>query len=192
MHQHPSEPSGSGMHGGTPPQKVTRAAQQHQLGALVGGRRGSNPLLNGGTGLLAGAALVGLAVLLAFLGQRVVALSMCALSFVTLLLGILALFGGQQSAYVFQRGLVHTTRRRVQVVDWSQVSQLLLWRAGGKSVLADRVLSHYVVTTDGRKLRVEARFDGDRDVFGDQLQATVRHAGKPVVDSGPAAGVARP
>jgi hypothetical protein len=175
-----------------PPAKVTQAAHRYQLGPLINARKGSNPLLTGGTGLLAGMALIALSVLLAFLGQRVVALSVCALSFTALLLAAAALLGGQHSGYVYQDGLVHVSRGKVEVLTWPEVSELLLWRAGGKGVLAGQLLSYYLVTTDGRKLRIEARFANNRDLLGDQLQAAVTRLGRPVTESGPASGRLRP
>jgi hypothetical protein len=138
-------------------------------------------------------ALFGVAFLLALLGiLRFVAIFVFAASVVSLLIGVVALFAGFTAAYIYEHGLVQTKNGRRKVATWNEVTELLLWRAGGNTFLAGTVLCYYAKTRDGRKLSVEARFVDDRDAFGELLQDHVRRGGGRVVESGPAAGVLRP
>ena len=146
-------------------------------------------------GVLPAVVLFGVTVLLAYLKipfTRFIAIGTCALAVGAVVLAFMALAAGFTGAYIYADGLVHSKNGRLQVAMWPEVSEMLLWRAGGKGMLAGKLLAYYLVTFDGRKLAVEARMVDDRDVLGDQLRAIVTHYGRPVVESGPAAGVLRP
>jgi hypothetical protein len=61
----------------------------------------------------------------------------------------------RSATYLDERGLVRTKNRRVQTVPFSDVDELLLWRAGGNNRWTGNLLSYYVVTRDGRKYRLK-------------------------------------
>jgi thiol:disulfide interchange protein len=116
------------------PAYVTRAAEQHGLGALVVGRKGSNPVtwfigfggLAVGGGALLYAAMwwlprvldkgnAGLAAALAVAGIGVVFAAG---------IGVRWLVKGFTAHYVYEQGAIQTRNRRVSVARWEQLDEL--------------------------------------------------------------------
>jgi hypothetical protein len=180
----------------SPPAEVIEAAARRGLGDYLIGQQGSNPFSNFLMGL--GIALVLFVGGLMGLGWVAVHIDSQKLATVAIICGVVAviatlmairaLLAGFSAAYMFADGLVHTKRRKINVVTWSDIDELLLWKAGGKTSLRGKLLAYYLATFDGRKLPIEARSGtGDR-TFGEALQQLVRGLGRPVRDSGPYTG----
>jgi hypothetical protein len=181
------------------PPKVAQAATGRGLGQLTYLQKGANPFSNFAFGIGAAVALV----LVGFgLGWLTSEIRLRALAWLTVLcfigaliavvLSFAALLAGFTATYLFAGGLVHTKNGKVQVVAWPEVDELLLWRAGGKSSLAGKLLSYYVVTFDGRKVPIELQSAKGDKTLGEQLQQVVKGLGRPVVESGPYSGRLRP
>jgi hypothetical protein len=181
------------------PPKVAQAATGRGLGQLTYLQKGTNPFSNFAFGIGAAVALV----LVGFgLGWLTSEIRLRALAWLTVLcfigaliavvLSFAALLAGFTATYLFAGGLVHTKNGKVQVVAWPEVDELLLWRAGGKSSLAGKLLSYYVVTFDGRKVPIELQSAKGDKTLGEQLQQVVKGLGRPVVESGPYSGRLRP
>ena len=98
----------------------------------------------------------------------------------------------RQNLILFAGGLVHTKNGKFQVVAWPEVDELLLWRAGGKTAMAGKLLCYYVVTFDGRKVPIELQSAKGDKTLGERLQQIVTGLGRPVVESGPYSGRLRP
>lgn len=181
------------------PGKVSDAAAQAELGHLVMSQQGSHPVGNLVFGLVVAGVLVGAGCFLSWLLDFVEIRAVAYLAFVCFVLAVIAfgmslaaLAAGFTATYLYERGLVHTKNGRVKTVKFSDVDELLLWRAGGKTALAGNLLAYYVVTRDGRKVPVEAKSKSGDDRLGVRLQEMVRDCGHPVVESGPYVGRLRP
>ena len=181
-----------------PPTEVAQAAASRQLGALIAAQRGTNPFGNLAFGLGGGIVLIVGGIVLAWLGSLLktralvfVACPMIVIGLFALVLAVAAIRGGFTATYLYQNGLVHTKNKKVDVVAWSEVDQLWLWKAGGKTALAGKMLNYYVVTLDGRKVLVEAHVAKGEQPLGALLEQTVAQLRRPVVDSGPYVGKLR-
>jgi hypothetical protein len=181
------------------PGKVSDAAAQAELGKLVVTQQGSHPVGNLVFGLVVAGVLVASGFLLSWLTGIVELRVVAFLAFVCFVLALIvfamslaALASGFTATYLYERGLVHTKNVRLKTVAFSDVDELLLWRAGGKTALAGTLLAYYVVTRDGQKIAVEAKSKSGEDSLGLRLQEIVREHGRPVVESGPYVGRLRP
>jgi hypothetical protein len=181
------------------PAKVSDAAAKADLRGLIMAQQGSHPVGNLVFMLVVAGVLVGAGFLLSWVTGiveiRAVAflgLVCFVLAFIAVAMSVAALAAGFTATYLYERGLVHTKNRRVQTVPFSDVDELLLWRAGGKNRWTGNLLTYYVVTRDGRKVPVEARSNSGDDSLGLRLQDIVREYGRAVVDSGPYVGRMRP
>jgi hypothetical protein len=176
-----------------PPVRVTELATAERLGDLVSCRQGANPFANAVAGLGVAAVLFGVTMALALLDvARGVAAVTFAGSVVIAFLSLFALLAGFTGAYLYTGGLVHRRSGRLSAVRWPDVTQLLLWRAGGRTRLAGRPLCYHVVTRSGRRLPIEAHVGEGRDAFGELLEQQVRQGGGQVVESGPYSGPPAP
>ncbi|MCW2885362.1 MAG: hypothetical protein QOE54_3182 [Streptosporangiaceae bacterium] len=176
-----------------PPPKVTELAAAQRLGDLLSSRKGSTPFANAFFALAVAALLFGVTVVLALLRlARGVAVFTFACSVGIAFLSLFALLAGFTGAYLYTGGLVHRKNGRLSAVRWPDVSELLLWRAGGRTRLAGRLLCYHVVTRSGRKLPIEAHVGAGRDAFGELLEQKIRQEGGQVVESGPYSGRLRP
>ena len=113
--------------------------------------------------------------------------------FLSLYFTVTSLVRGFRATYWYENGLVYLRNGRVQVMPWSQVDEMLLWKAGGKSSMSGVMMSYIVVGFDGQRFSVAA--NGERepgDTFGGRLFAMVVQLGRPVKDSGPYVGRMRP
>jgi hypothetical protein len=111
-----------------------------------------------------------------------------AVALFAVIMAIRALLAGFTATYVFTNGLVHTKNRKIDVVTWPDIDELLLWKAGGKTTFRGKLLGYYLITLDGRKLALEARSAKGDGTVGEVLQQIVRDLGRPVRDSGPYTG----
>jgi hypothetical protein len=181
------------------PERIIRKAAAHDLGALVIAQRGSNPIANA---LFAAAVVAVLCLLIwgmAWAGQAydlgflrpLIILAVVGVVVGTIMM-VMSLIAGFTSAYLFDNGVICTRNGIVSVARWQDVDRLLLWRAGGRTALRGKLLCYYVVTGNGRRMPIEARQGDQGDPLGEALQATMARMGRPVVESGPAAGVLRP
>jgi hypothetical protein len=182
-----------------PPPKVAQAAAGRGLGPLVHAQKSTNPFANFAFGMGAAVALV-----LLFFGLAWVAVQLhfrplgwlaflCLIgALIAVVMACAALYAGFTATYLFTGGLAHTKNGNVQAVTWPEVDELLLWRAGGKTAMAGKLLCYYVVTFDGRKVGVELQSAKGDKSLGEQLQQIVARLGRPVVESGPYSGRLRP
>jgi hypothetical protein len=179
-----------------PPAEVSQAATRRGLGDYLMVQQSSNPFGNFARGI--GIAMVlfvggfmGLGWLAVHLNVRklaYVAFICAAVALVAAIMAIRALLVGFSAMYVFANGLVRTKNRKVNVVMWADIDELLLWKAGGKTSMRGKLLGYYIGTFDGRKVPLEAQSaKGDRTV-GERLQQIVHNLGRPVRDSGPYTG----
>jgi hypothetical protein len=180
--------------------KVAEAAAASNLGPLREACVEGNPFTKGLLWIVAAAACIGLLTLFSWLG---VTYDVGWLRVFVCLLGIGALFSiffavqtlvrGFRATYWYENGLVYLKNGRVQVMPWSQVDEMLLWKAGGKSSMKGLMLSYIVVGFDGQKFSVAANGERDPgDSFGGRLCGQVAQLGRPVKDSGPYVGRMRP
>lgn len=181
------------------PPKVAQAAADRGLGQVTYVQKGSNPFSNFAFGLGAAVALVLLFFGIAWVAVQIHFRPLAYLAFLCLIGALIAvvlafgaLIAGFTATYLFAGGLVHTKNGKVQVVAWPEVDELLLWRAGGKSAMAGKLLCYYVVAFDGRKVPIELRSAKGDKTLGEQLQQIVKSLGRPVVESGPYSGRLRP
>lgn len=182
-----------------PPPKVVEAAASKQLGALVMGQKGANPFGNLFFGIGLAVAIGVVSTLIAWgataIHLRPLAYLAClgwVAAVIVLGYSIMAGLAGFTGTYLYANGIAHVKNGKVATAAWSEVDQLWLWKAGGKTAIAGTLLCYYLVTLDGRKIPVEhASKSGDK-TLGEQLQQIVRQLGRPVVDSGPYTGKLRP
>lgn len=179
-----------------PPAEVAQAAAQRALGDYLVAQQGSNPYSNSAVGLgIALVLFVGGFMGLGWVATRIHARPLATFAFVcaavavfAVIMAIRALRAGFTATYVFTNGVVHTKNRKIDVVTWPDIDELLLWKAGGKTTLRGKLLGYYIVTLDGRKLALEARSAKGDGTVGEVLQQIVRDLGRPVRDSGPYTG----
>jgi len=197
----PAEPTGVPAPGSgePPPPKVVEAAASRQLGPLVVGQQGSNPFGNLLFGFGAAVVIAGLSILAMWGGAeleiRAIAVLGClgiVISVIVLIYSVMALLAGFTSSYLYANGIVHVKNGKVEAAAWSEVDELWLWKSGGKTALAGKLMCFYVVTFDGRKIPVEPMSKSGDRTLGEQLQQIVRNLGRPVKDSGPYVGRLRP
>ncbi|OLB65667.1 MAG: hypothetical protein AUI10_05660 [Actinobacteria bacterium 13_2_20CM_2_72_6] len=181
------------------PPKVVQAAAGRGLGQTTYVQKGSNPFGNFAFGIGAAVALVLVFFGIAWVAVQIHFRPLAWLAFLCLigaLIAVIMAFGaliaGFTATYLFAGGLVHTKNGKVQVVTWPEVDELLLWRAGGKTAIAGKLLCYYVVTFDGRKVPIELQSAKGDKTLGEQLQGIVKSLGRPVVESGPYSGRLRP
>lgn len=173
------------------PASVTRAAEQHDLGALVVWRPGLNPFVRfitfGVLAVLGGAVLYAVVWVL----SRVVDELSAALGAVIVLaaagvvaaavLGVQGLLKGFTAHYLYERGAIQTRNRRISVATWDQLDEIAR-RHHLIPVLADDVL--YVRFFDGRRWEVETDTHRDDDLDRRLVAAfldTARRLGRPVI-----------
>jgi hypothetical protein len=181
------------------PPKVVQAAAGRGLGHPTYVQKGANPFGNFAFGLGAAVALVLLFFGIAWVAVQIHLRALAWLGFLCLIgaliavvMAFAALLAGFTATYLFAGGLVHTKNGKVQVVTWPEVDELLLWRAGGKSAMAGKLLCYYVITFDGRKVPIELQSAKGDKTLGERLQQIVEGLGRPVVESGPYSGRLRP
>ena len=179
------------------PPKVAQAATG--LGQPTYLQRGTNPFSNFIFAIGAAVALVLVGLGLGWVTTQIHLRALAWLAFlcfigalIAVIFAFAALLAGFTATYLFAGGLVHTKNGRVQVVAWPDVDELLLWRAGGKTAMAGKLLCYYVVTFDGRKVPIELQSAKGDKALGEQLQQIVTKLGRPVVESGPYSGRLRP
>jgi hypothetical protein len=181
------------------PPKVAQAAAGRALGQVTYLQKGSNPFSNFAFGIGAAVALVLVFLGLGWVSVQIHFRALAWLAFLCLIGALIAvvlafgaLIAGFTATYLFAGGLAHTKNGKIQVVAWPEVDELLLWRAGGKTSIAGKLLCYYVVTFDGRKVPIELQSAKGDTTLGEQLQQIVKSLGRPVVESGPYAGRLRP
>ena len=181
------------------PPKVAQVAAGRGLGPVTYLQKGSNPFSNFAFGIGAAVALVLVFLGLGWVSVQIHFRALAWLAFLCLIgaliafvLAFAALVAGFTATYLFTGGLVHTKNGKVQVVAWPEVDELLLWRAGGKTAMAGKLLCYYVVTFDGRKVPIELQSAKGDKTLGEQLQQIIKGLGRPVVESGPYSGRLRP
>jgi hypothetical protein len=181
------------------PPKVAQAATGRGLGQLTYLQKGTNPFSNFAFGIGAAVALVLVGLGIGWLTSQIHLRALAWLAFlcfvgalIAVIFSFMALFAGFTATYLFAGGLVHTKNGKVQVVAWPEVDEMLLWRAGGKTAMAGKLLCYYVVTFDGRKVPIELQSAKGDKTLGEQLQQIVKGLGRPVVESGPYSGRLRP
>jgi hypothetical protein len=191
MNEEPGTTAMPATDAGALPRRVRRAAEHSNLGALVMGGKGTGFLRQLAVLLAVEAVLAGLLAAAMATGSRLLAwLPLIGLLGVAIVIAMRTVSGPRRT-YVFADGVVCTRFGAAKAARWDQVRELLLWRAGGKTFLAGKLLAYYLITQDGSKLAIEARTDGP-DPLGEMVKDFVRRAGRPVVDSGPYHGRMRP
>lgn len=163
------------------PARVARRAAERGLGDLVAAREDGSPL----AALAVSAAAAGVGVVL--IGVAVAADSAgLALAGLAVVAAGVILCGWQvlravtyTSEYLYASGLVRQRRLKLQALAWPEVREVLAWV--GETFLPGQVIAYYVVSTAGRKMRVES--STPRGAIGEQVVAAARAHGIPVVET---------
>jgi hypothetical protein len=92
-----------------------------------------------------------------------------------------AIIDGFISVYAYTNALVYVRNGRRRVVEWPEVSKLVVLRGNPKSLARGKVLAYEVRTQTGRRLRVAAMI-GRRDELGEELVKQTYRLGRPLVE----------
>jgi hypothetical protein len=174
------------------PPEIMQLAAERGLGDLGYVQRGGNPV----TGCLASMAYAaGWLIAMILLGWWLQKLDVGPLGILALpflsgaiwatVKGFRRLFAGVNAAYLFFNGLVCVRNGRTDVITWPEIDKLVQYHSTGK------LLRYFVVTRDGRKVRIEAESGAGDMMLGAMLTQAVQNLGRPVQEVGPSAGRSR-
>src|SRR4051794_12345558 len=151
-----------------PPPQVLAAAAEQGLGTCRMVENNLTRIRSLRSGLLMMTVLVGVIVLTYQLlihshtpggrgnrGLGILMLTCCFLLIWTIFATLRDLWAGNVRIFLLDNGLIFTrNKKKVDVIAWSDIDELLLWKAGGKGSLRGQLLGYCLVTFDGRKVPI--------------------------------------
>jgi hypothetical protein len=160
---------------------VARLAAERGLGDLVAAREDGNPFVP--LAVTAATAGVGVVVIGVAVAAGSAALALAGLAVV----GAGVILCGWQvmgavtytSEYLYASGPVRQRRLKLEALAWPEVREVLAWV--GELFMPGQVIALYVVSTAGRKMRVES--STPRGAIGEQVVAAARAQGIPAVET---------
>jgi len=162
------------------PGRVAGLAAARGLGDLVAARSDGNPFVP----LAATAAIAGIGVGIVGVGVALDSAVLALAGLAVILVGV-AVCGWEllhvvtySAEYLYTGGVVRQRRLKLQALAWPEVREVLVWV--GDLFMPGQVLAYYVVSTAGRKMRVES---SARAAIGDQVAAAARAHGIEVVET---------
>ncbi len=161
---------------GTVPPQVMEAAQTRRFGDLVAAQRNYHRLTYFLMSIALAAAFFAAAYGLGLVTEQIRLRALAFLGVVFLLLfvlsllgGIVALFGRRRAAFLFSDGLVCLNGRDLEAVEWSAVARLLVMREGRRDGGPGRVKRYVIESASGGKVIIPTRLqlgDSEEPLYG--------------------------